>query len=146
TNYGRNTLYRNNGDGTFSDATREAGVAGGGWSAGAAFFDYDGDGDLDLFVSRYVEWSFAETPWCGDRASQERAYCHPRYFEPLPHLLYRNAGDGTFVDVTVEAGLAAAPGKGLGVALADYDRDGRIDVLVANDKVPQQLFANLESG
>ena len=146
TNYGCNTLYRNDGDGTFTDATREVGVAGGGWSAGAAFFDYDSDGDLDLFVSRYVEWSFAENPWCGDAARTQRAYCHPRYFEPVPHLLYRNDGDGTFSDVSEEEGLLAAPGKGLGVALADYDGDGRIDVLVANDKVPQQLFANLESG
>jgi len=143
TSYGRNTLYRNRGDGSFEDVTDAAGVGGEGWSASAAFFDYDNDGDLDLFVSRYVEWSFETNRWCGDSARKQRAYCHPRYFEPVPHLLYRNEGDGTFSDVSAASGIAAAPGKGLGVALADYDGDGSIDIFVANDKVPQQVFANL---
>lgn len=143
TSYGRNTLYRNRGDGSFENVTAAAGVAGDGWSASAAFFDYDADGDLDLFVSRYVKWSFETNRWCGDSARKQRAYCHPRYFEPIPHLLYRNNGDGTFTDVSAETGVADAPGKGLGVALADYDASGSLDVLVANDKVPQQVLSNL---
>ncbi len=146
TAYGANTLYRNRGDGTFEDVTEAAGVKGGGWSASAAFLDYDADGDLDLFVSRYLDWTFETNRWCGDEARKERAYCHPRYFKPVPHLLYRNDGAGRFTDVSVDRGIAAAPGKGLGVAVADFDDDGRIDVFVANDKVPQQLFLNGESG
>ena len=143
-NFGRNILYRNLGDGTFEDVSEAAGVAGGGWSAGAGFLDYDRDGHLDLFVSRYVEWSFAENPWCGERKPGHRSYCHPKHFAPIPHLLYRNNGDGTFGDAGEEAGLSAAPGKGLGIAFNDYDRDGWIDVLVANDSFPQQLFRNLD--
>ena len=114
------------------------------WSAGAGFLDYDRDGHLDLFVSRYVEWSFAENPWCGERKPGHRSYCHPKHFAPIPHLLYRNNGNGTFGDVGEETGLSAAPGKGLGIAFNDYDRDGWIDVLVANDSFPQQLFRNLD--
>ncbi len=143
TSYGHNTLYRNRGDGSFEDVTDAAGVAGEGWSASAAFFDYNNDGDLDLFVSRYVKWSFETNRWCGDSARKQRAYCHPRYFEPVPHLLYRNNGDGTFSDVSTASGIASAPGKGLGVALADYDGNGSLDVLIANDKVPQQVFSNI---
>lgn len=143
-NFGRNILYRNLGDGTFEDVSEAAGVAGGGWSAGAGFLDYDRDGHLDLFVSRYVEWSFAENPWCGERKPGHRSYCHPKHFAPISHLLYRNNGNGTFGDASEETGLSAAPGKGLGVAFNDYDRDGWIDVLVANDSFPQQLFRNLD--
>ena len=142
--FGGNVLYRNRGDGTFEDVTQAAGVRGGGWSAAAGFLDYDRDGFLDLFVSRYVEWSFAENPWCGERKPGYRSYCHPKHFEPIPHLVYRNRGDGTFEDVTEASGFAAAPGKGLGLAFNDYDRDGWPDVLVANDSFPQQLFRNLE--
>ena len=143
-NFGRNILYRNLGDGTFEDVTESAGVAGGGWSAGAGFLDYDRDGHLDLFVSRYVEWSFAENPWCGEREPGHRSYCHPKHFAPISHLVYRNNGDGTFEDVSETTGFGAAPGKGLGIAFNDYDRDGWVDVLVANDSFPQQLFRNLE--
>lgn len=142
--FGGNVLYRNRGDGTFEDVTQAAGVQGGGWSAAAGFLDYDRDGFLDLFVSRYVEWSFAENPWCGERKPGYRSYCHPKHFEPIPHLVYRNRGDGTFEDVTEASGFAAAPGKGLGIAFNDYDRDGWPDVLIANDSFPQQLFRNLE--
>lgn len=144
TNFGRNILYRNLGDGTFEDVSEHAGVAGGGWSAGAGFLDYDRDGFLDLFVSRYVEWSFAENPWCGERKPGYRSYCHPKHFAPIPHLVYRNTGNGAFEDASEATGFTAAPGKGLGIAFNDYDRDGWIDVLVANDSFPQQLFRNLE--
>lgn len=141
--FGGNTLYRNLGDGTFEDVTERAGVGGGGWSAGAGFLDYDRDGNLDLFVSRYVEWSFEENPWCGERKPGHRSYCHPRHFAAIAHLAYRNNGDGTFEDISEATGFSAAPGKGLGIAFQDYDRDGWTDVLVANDSFPQQLFRNL---
>lgn len=141
-NFSRNKLYRNLGDGTFEDITDDAGVAGEGWSAGAGFLDYDRDGLLDLFVSRYVEWSFRDNPWCGEREPGHRSYCHPKHFAPINHLVYRNRGDGTFEDVTGTTGFASSPGKGLGIAFNDYDQDGWIDVLVANDSFPQQLFRN----
>jgi len=145
-NYGVNILYRNNGDGTFTDVTAEAGVSGGGWSVGAVFFDYDHDGDLDLAVSRYVKWDFSMDLWCGDRKPGYRSYCHPDHFDPIPHLLYRNNGDGTFTDVSEESGIASAPGKGLGIAINDFDRDGWEDLLIANDSFPQQLFRNRGDG
>ncbi len=143
-NFGGNLLFRNRGDGTFEDRTQRARVAGGGWSAGAGFLDYDRDGHLDLFVSRYVHWSFADNPWCGERKPGHRSYCHPKHFAPIPHLVYRNEGDGTFTDVADASGFGTAPGKGLGIAFSDYDGDGWVDVLVANDSFPQQLFRNLE--
>lgn len=146
TNLGRNILYRNQGDGTFRDVTQESGTAGGGWSTGAGFIDYDLDGDLDLFVSRYVEWSFSMDLHCGDRKPGYRSYCHPDQFQPISHLLFRNNGNGAFTDVSKSSGIAAHPGKGLGIAFNDYDRDGRPDILVANDSFPQQLFHNRGDG
>lgn len=141
--FGGHVLYRNRGDGTFEDATAAAGVGGAGWSAAAGFLDYDRDGNLDLFVSRYVEWSFAGNPWCGERKPGYRSYCHPKHFAPIAHLVYRNNGNGTFEEVSEAVGFATAPGKGLGIAFNDYDRDGWTDVLIANDSFPQQLFRNL---
>jgi hypothetical protein len=146
TNLGQNILYHNNGDGTFTDVTKQAGVAGGGWSASAAFFDYDRDGLLDLVVTRYMEWSFDANPYCGEKLAGRRAYCHPDKFPPKSHLLFHNNGDGTFTDRSAAAGLAAHPGKGLGVAINDFDRDGWPDILVANDSSPQQLFRNNHDG
>jgi hypothetical protein len=146
TNYAANTLYRNNGNGTFADVTARAGVAAGGWSASAGFVDYDNDGHLDLFVTRYLEWSFQHNRYCGEKKPGYRAYCHPDNFEATPNVLFRNNGDGTFTDVSVKAGIAGAPGKGLGVAFADYDDDGWIDVYVANDSVPCFLFRNSGKG
>jgi hypothetical protein len=146
TNFGRNILYRNNGDGSFSDVTEQAGVAAGGWSVGAVFLDYDKDGDLDLFVARYLDWDFSKNIYCGERKPGYRAYCHPDQFEPITHLLYRNNGDGTFTDVSRSSGIAGHPGKGLGVAIADFDRDGWTDIFVANDSFPQQLFRNKADG
>lgn len=141
-----NALYRNEGDGTFREVGRPAGVAGRGWSTSAAFLDYDADGRLDLAVARYVDWTFDKNPYCGERAAARRSYCHPDEFGPLPALLYRNRGDGTFEDVSESAGLAAAPQKGLGVAINDYDGDGRIDLFFANDSWPQHLFRNGPKG
>ncbi|MEO8660078.1 MAG: CRTAC1 family protein [Bryobacteraceae bacterium] len=146
TNYGRNILYRNNGDGTFTDVTEKSGVPGGGWSVGASFVDYDRDGRLDLVVTRYVEWDFTKNPWCGEHKPGYRAFCHPDQFKAITHIVYRNNGDGTFTDVSQKAGFAAAPGKGLGIAVNDYDRDGWPDILIANDSVAEQLFHNNGDG
>ena len=146
TSYGGNRLYRNKGDGTFADVTAGARVAADGWSASAGFFDYDNDGRLDLFVTRYLEWSFQRNRHCGENKPGYRAYCHPDNFDPATNLLYRNNGDGTFTDVSAKAGIAAAPGKGLGVAFSDYDRDGFADVYVANDSVQCFLYHNNRDG
>jgi hypothetical protein len=145
TAFDRNTLYRNNADGTFTDVTGEADVAGGGWSASAAFVDVDADGRLDLFVTRYLDWSFATNGFCGERPPGARAYCHPDRYPAVTSLLYRNEGGGRFRDISAQAGIAV-PGKALGVALADYDRDGRVDVFVANDSVREFLFRNKGGG
>jgi len=142
--YGRNTLYHNNGNGTFTDVTESAGVAGSGWATSAAWVDYDNDGRLDLVVARYMEWDFSEV-YCGERKEGFRSYCHPDLFKPATPLLYHNEGHGRFKEVSVPAGLSK-PGKGLGVAVADYDRDGWMDVLIANDAVPQTLFHNKGNG
>ena len=125
TNYGANTLYRNNGDGTFDDVTARAGVAAGGWSASAGFLDYDNDGKLDLFVTRYLDWTFENNRHCGEKRPGYRAYCHPDNFDadhqrPVPEQrrrhVHRRVGEGR--------GSRARRGKGLGVAFADYDDDG----------------------
>jgi len=144
TGYGANTLYRNNGDGTFTDVTQRAGVSGGGWSASAGFVDYDNDGALDLFVTRYVDWTFATNGRCGEQRPGYRAYCHPDNYRGVANLLFHNNGDGTFADVSAKAGIADANGKGLGVAFADYDDDGFTDVYVANDSVQSFLYHNLQ--
>jgi hypothetical protein len=146
TGYGGNTLYHNNGDGTFTDVTKRAGVAAGGWSASAGFFDYDNDGKLDLFVTRYVDWSFRNNRYCGEQKPGLRAYCHPDNFEGVSNILYRNNGDGTFTDVSMKAGIASPNGKGLGVSFADYDGDGFTDIFVANDSVQSFLYHNNGNG
>ena len=137
-----NTLYRNDGSGTFTDVTDRAGVGGSGWSASAGFLDFDNDGWLDLFVTRYVRWSFATNGRCGGEQPSQRAYCHPDNYDGVANLLFRNRGDGTFADVSAEAGIANPAGKGLGVAFADYDGDGHLDVYVANDSVQSFLYRN----
>src|SRR5690606_25962740 len=114
------------------DVTKKAGVAGGGWSAGAAFVDYDRDGHLDLIVSRYMDWDYGKNVWCGEREPAYRTYCHPDQFAAAAPLVYRNNGDGTFADVSGKSGLAV-PGKGLGVAINDMDQDGWPDIFIAND-------------
>ena len=144
TAYGGNKLYHNNGDGTFSDVTAKAGVGGSGWSTSAAWVDLDGDGFLDLVVLRYVEWDFDDI-WCGEHKEGYRAYCHPDYFKPARPLVYHNNRDGTFTEVAEKLGLSK-PGKGLGVALADYDRDGHIDLFFANDSMPEFLYHNKGDG
>jgi hypothetical protein len=146
TNYGSNTLYRNEGDGSFRDVTESAGTAAGGWSASAGFFDYDNDGWLDLFVTRYVDWTYENNGYCGEQKPGHRAYCHPDNYEGMTNVLYRNQGDGSFTDVSSQSGIAAAVGKGLGVSFADYDLDGFVDVYVANDSVQSYLFHNEGDG
>jgi hypothetical protein len=146
TNYGANTLYHNNRDGTFTDVTTRAGVAAGGWSASAGFFDYDNDGRLDLFVARYVDWRVDNNRYCGEKKPGFRAYCHPDNYEGVTNILFHNNGDGTFTDVSARAGIANPSGKGLGVAFADYDDDGFVDVYVANDSVPCFLYHNNRNG
>jgi enediyne biosynthesis protein E4 len=146
----RNTLFRNNGDGTFTDVTEAAGLArrdekyGTLWSIAGAFFDYDHDGRLDLFVSNYVVWDRASDPRCGDPASPD--YCRPEHYEGLPNSLFHNNGDGTFTDVSAASGIRAHVGKGMGIGVADFDGDGWSDVFVANDTVPSFLFMNDRDG
>ena len=141
TSYGQNVLYHNNGDGTFSDVTLRAQVAGGGWSASAGFIDFDKDGKLDLFVTRYMEWDTQHSKVC-----QRQTYCPPGEFPPVTNLLYRNRGDGTFEDVSARSGVAGKKGRALGVAFNDYDGDGWPDIFVANDGMEQFLFHNNGNG
>jgi enediyne biosynthesis protein E4 len=146
TGYGGNTLYHNNGNGTFTDVTRTAGVGAGGWSASAGFFDYDNDGKLDIFVTRYLDWSFKTNRYCGEQKPGYRAYCHPDNYDGVTNILYHNNGDGTFTDVSQKAGIANPSGKGLGVTFADYDGDGFTDIFVANDSVQCFLYHNNGNG
>jgi enediyne biosynthesis protein E4 len=147
-NTGKNQLFHNNGNGTFTDVTDKAGVAGGildgekMWSVSAAWVDYNNDGLLDLFVSNYCKWEVNKDPYCGP-TPKLRAYCHPNNYGNLPDTLYRNNGDGTFTDVSVETGISAHFGKGMGAVIADYDGDGFMDIFVANDNRPNFLFHNL---
>jgi hypothetical protein len=146
TNYGDNVLYHNNGNGTFTDVTAKAGVAMGGqpFKASACWVDADNDGLLDLFVTHYFQWSFKDNAddYCGERKPGRRTYCTPDVFKPLPNVLFHNNGDGTFTDVSEKAGLNKSLGKGMGVAIADYDNDGWMDIFVTNDKMPNFLYHN----
>ena len=144
-NFGPNVLYRNNGDGTFTDATKEAGVAGGEKvGAGTCFLDVDKDGLLDLYVSSYVQFSY-DTHRPRTRRGLS-VYPGPLEYSPEPDTLYRNNGDGTFTDVSVESGIAAHAGTSMGTVCCDYDDDGDTDVFVANDVRRNFLFQNDGSG
>ena len=142
----QNQLLRNRGDGRFEDVTKQAGIASGDWSVAGGWFDYDNDGRLDLFVVNYVQWSPETNRSCGDQARGVQIYCDPRTFNGLPNRLYHNRGDGTFEDVTARAGLLTHIGKGMSVAFADFDHDGRVDAFVTNDTVPNFLFHNNGDG
>ncbi len=144
TGYGGNKLYHNNGNGTFTDVTPQAGVAGAGWSTGAAWVDLDNDGLLDLVVLRYMQWDFDDV-WCGEHKEGGRVYCTPDAFRPITALVYRNDGNGHFTEASQKFGLSKE-GKGLGIALADYDRDGHIDLFIANDSMPEFLYHNTGHG
>src|ERR1700722_18754772 len=143
TSYGKNVLYHNNGDGTFTDVTAKAGVAAGGWSSSAGFFDYDNDGHLDLFVTRDMLWDTQTSKICGQ---EWQTYCPPAESPQTTNLLYRNRGDGTFEDVSQHSGISALKGRSLGVSFADYDGDGFTDVFAANDGMRQFLFHNNGNG
>ena len=141
-----NILYRNRGNGTFEDVTAKSGIGSAEWSAGAAWLDFDNDGLLDLFVVNYVDWQPDFDQFCGDPGRAIRVYCHPRLFKSTANRLYRNLGNGRFADVSIPSGIAAHLGKGMAVAVADYDGDGFPDLFVTNDKMPNFLFHNLGNG
>ena len=143
TNFGRNTLYINKGDGTFQDMTEPAGVGDDSWSSSSAFFDYDADGDLDLYVVNYLDFRLEDHKNCGGRL---RLDCGPSEYPGESDTLYRNNGDGTFTDVSREAGIFNPGGKGLGIACGDYDNDGDMDIYIANDDTQNFLYRNNGDG
>ncbi len=147
-NAGRNALYHNNGKGTFSDVTRQAGLDDKPkdlLSVCAAWFDYDNDGRLDLVVSQYVYWNPVTDIRCM-RDEKEDAYCHPKMYKSVPHTLYHNEGKGKFANVTQEAGFSRALGKGMGISIADFNGDGAMDVFVSNDTERNFLYINRRNG
>ncbi|MDX2032081.1 MAG: CRTAC1 family protein [Blastocatellia bacterium] len=143
---GRNLLYRNNGNGTFTDVAEKAGVAAPGWSTCSVWFDYDNDRKLDLFVSSFVQYKKELNVVCGDNRLGRKYYCIPRVFKPSPSRLFHNNGDGTFTDVSRESGIANSQGKGFGVVATDINNDGLQDLFVANDTVANFLFLNKGGG
>lgn len=149
---GSSALYRNRGDGSFEDVTAKTGLnQGGKWAVAAGWFDYDNDGLLDLFVVHYVVSDPAKEILCGAVADASgrtayRQYCHPSHYEPTTNALYHNLGNGRFEDVSDASGIGALKGKGMGVTFGDYDGDGRLDIFVANDTMPNFLFHNEGGG
>ena len=141
TNYGPDAFYRNNGDGTFSLV--EVGTLNEAWGTSATFGDYDRDGYLDLYVANYVQYDPASV--CRGKHSAPD-YCNPQVFDAAPDRLFQNRGDGTFIDVTQETGIAAMPGRGLGVVCLDLTGDGWVDFYVANDGEANQLWVNQTDG
>ncbi|RPI84684.1 MAG: CRTAC1 family protein [Planctomycetaceae bacterium] len=145
--YGADGLFRNQGDGTFVDVSRQGGVADDPyWGTSAAFLDYDGDGLLDLYVANYAVWSMEVNRYCGDRVRGVRTFCAPSTVEPAPHVLYRNSGDGTLTVDTAQANLSGLSGRGQGVLAADFDDDGHVDLYVANDLNPNFLLVGDGAG
>jgi hypothetical protein len=144
--YGRNTLYRNRGNGTFEDVTLQAGVGLRGMSSSAAFFDYDNDGYLDLYVCRYSQWSPEKNIRCRDAAGNQDT-CHPNEYPAMPDALYHNNGDGTYSDVTQKSGIGRMQARrALGVAAADFNTDGKLDLFVTNDVSANYLYINQGNG
>lgn len=145
TNFGHNVLYRNRGDGTFADVTKASGIAQSEFSSSAAFFDYDGDGDLDLYVVNYVDFKVVVNQRCAS-VTGDREFCGPQVFKPAADRLYRNEGGGRFTDVSAPSGIGSAPAPGLGVAVSDFNGDGRPDLYIANDGRANQLWLNRGAG
>ena len=143
TNFGRNQLYRNNGNGTFTDVTSYAGVGDGKWSVSASFGDFDLDGHLDLYVANYLQYQLETAHACFLQGIH--IYCGPHEYPGARDTLYRNNGDGTFTDVTTRA-MVHNTGKGLGVLFTDYNNNGYPDIFVANDAVPDFLYQNNKDG
>src|SRR6185312_699707 len=139
TGYGRSILYRNNGNGTFTDVSDKAGLALRGWTTSAVWFDYDNDGRLDLYVCSYID--YANKIACPDSLGR-RHYCTPNLYKPTHGFLFHNNGDGTFTDVTYGTAIGRAMGKGLGVVATDINNDGRMDLFVSNDTMQNFLFVN----
>ncbi len=147
TGYGRAVLYRNNGDGTFTDVTDKAGVADARhWSTSAAWFDYDNDGWLDLVVCNYINWSPENNIWCGERREGYRAYCHPDNYKGDHIALFHNNHDGTFTDVSKSSGVGIPESKAMGIVTADFNNDGWQDIAIANDTWPNFVFLNNHDG
>ncbi len=146
TNYGRNRLFQNNGNGTFTDITGKAGVGAPNWSTCATWFDYDNDGKLDLFVSSFVQYSANGSIFCGDNKAGRRYYCIPRVFKPRASFLFHNQGDGKFADVSKASGIASSLGKSFGAIATDINNDGLMDLFVANDTMANFLFVNKGAG
>ena len=142
TGFGRTVLYRNRGDGTFEDVTIKARVSSNRWTTAAGFGDLDGDGDLDLVVVTYVDADPKTAPACRDNAGGA-IHCSPGYFPAQTDLLFRNDGDGTFTEVGLGSGFDLPNGRGLGLAVADLDSDGKLDLFVANDASPNYFLRNL---
>ena len=145
-NAGPNVLFHNNGDGTFTDVTARSGIVKPKdvLSVAAAWFDYDNDGKLDLIVSNYTVWTPRTDKICA--ANGREYYCHPSVYTPVAHRLYHNLGNGRFEDVTEASGFGKELGKGMGVAIADFNGDGYMDVFVANDTMRNFLFINQKNG
>ncbi len=142
----QNTLFRNLGDGTFEDITALSGISSAEWAVAAGWFHYDGDGLADLFVVNYAHWTPDFDRYCGDRERGLRVYCHPKYLTPIANRLYRNLGSGRFEPVEERAGLSAFAGRGMSATFADFDANGRMDVFVTNDNLPNFLFLNQDDG
>lgn len=142
---GRNTLFRNMGAGKFTDVTRRAGVALGGFSTGATWLDYDRDGNLDLYVTRYCEWSVEKDIACPGPQGK-RSVCNPTVYPAAHHALFHNNGNGTFSDVTKRSGVGKEARRGLGVVATDFNKDGWTDLFVSNDLSPNFLYINQRNG
>ncbi|MGH9870582.1 MAG: CRTAC1 family protein [Candidatus Polarisedimenticolia bacterium] len=141
-----NVMFRNDGQGRFTDFTAASGTGDPRWSASAAFGDIDNDGDLDLYVANYIDFTLDNNKYCGEQGPGRRAYCHPDVYNGVPDSLYRNRGDGRFDDVSAAAGVADPIGKGLGVVFLDLNDDGWQDIYVANDKTINFLYLNRKDG
>jgi hypothetical protein len=146
-----NHLYHNEGNGTFTDVTAKAGIDrpdseyGPLWAVGGAWLDVNNDGLLDLFVINYLAWDINTEQPC-EAAPGRFDYCHPKFYKPTPNQLFLNNGDGTFRDISAESGIRSHPAKGMGVGIADFDLDGRLDIFVPNDKVYNSFFRNRGAG